>query len=63
MTDAIVSPMPRESIPEYSASLQPKAENTVTEFFLNGLKAELDWAINYSSYNLQLERSFQHPLG
>jgi len=42
--------MPRESIPEYSASLQPKAENTDTEVILNDLEAGLDSTLKHPSF-------------
>lgn len=62
-TDAIVSPMPRESIPEYSESLQPKAQNTDTEVILNGLEAALESAIKIPIFKLQLTRRLRRPFG
>ena len=55
--------MPRESIPEYSASLQPVAENTNKVVILNGLKVNLDLTIKYLNFQkLQVTRRLPRHL-
>lgn len=54
--------MPRESIPEYSASLQPKAQNTDTKVILNGLETALESAIKIPIFKIVSLRAASNVL-